>query len=166
MLRRIVSGGQTGADQGGLEAGRALGLETGGTAPKGWLTEDGPQPELLRSFGLRECTQLGYPARTRRNILTSDATVVFGNVGESGSRLTCDLCRKLGKFWAVNPNTANLLELLEQHDVKVLNVAGNRESKNPGVQERVKGFLIRALEETVQNYQQPLVGRAREQRRT
>ncbi|KKL28978.1 hypothetical protein LCGC14_2369790, partial [marine sediment metagenome] len=77
-LLKVISGGQTGADQGGLEAGKELGLETGGTAPLGWKTEDGPQPELLKGFGLRECTQPGYPVRTRRNVLTSDGTVIFG----------------------------------------------------------------------------------------
>jgi hypothetical protein len=46
MLTKIISGGQTGSDQGGLEAGQKLGLETGGWIPKGWLTEIGANPEL------------------------------------------------------------------------------------------------------------------------
>ena len=33
-LRKIISGGQTGVDRAGLEAGKKLNLETGGTAPK------------------------------------------------------------------------------------------------------------------------------------
>jgi hypothetical protein len=32
MLKKIVSGGQTGADQAGLKAARAAGIETGGWA--------------------------------------------------------------------------------------------------------------------------------------
>jgi hypothetical protein len=34
-LTRLISGGQTGADQGGLRAARAAGIETGGWAPLG-----------------------------------------------------------------------------------------------------------------------------------
>lgn len=35
MLRKIVSGGQTGADRAGLDAALELGLELGGWCPKG-----------------------------------------------------------------------------------------------------------------------------------
>ncbi len=38
---RIISGGQTGADRAGLEAGKLLGVATGGTAPANFLTENG-----------------------------------------------------------------------------------------------------------------------------
>jgi hypothetical protein len=52
VIERVVTGGQTGADQGGLRAARAAGIATGGWAPQGWLTEseDGrrnvPDPSL------------------------------------------------------------------------------------------------------------------------
>ena len=72
-LTRLISGGQTGADQqGALLAARELGIPTGGTAPKGWLTETGPQELLLKSFGLIECADPGYAARTEANVLGSD----------------------------------------------------------------------------------------------
>lgn len=51
MLERIVSGGQTGADQAALRAARAAGLPTGGWAPRGWLTEEGPAPWLANRSG-------------------------------------------------------------------------------------------------------------------
>ena len=38
---KIVSGAQTGVDQGGLLAAIDLGLEWGGWVPKGWRTEIG-----------------------------------------------------------------------------------------------------------------------------
>jgi len=40
ILHKIISGGQTGADRAGLVVGKSLGLEIGGTAPKGWKTEE------------------------------------------------------------------------------------------------------------------------------
>lgn len=39
MLDRVVSGGQTGADQGGLRAARVDGIPNGGWAPLGLLVE-------------------------------------------------------------------------------------------------------------------------------
>jgi len=74
-LAEIISGGQTGADQGGLLAAQDLGIPTGGL-PQGWLTENGPQEALLRSFGLVECTESGYSARTHKNVLHADGTLL------------------------------------------------------------------------------------------
>ncbi len=42
---KIVSGGQTGVDQGALEAALDLGLVWGGWVPKGWRAENGTVPE-------------------------------------------------------------------------------------------------------------------------
>ena len=83
MLDKALSGGQTGVDQAGLRAARAAGIPTGGWAPLGWLTEDGPAP-WLADFGLIECPARGYPARTRRNVLDSDGTVWFGSCDTAG----------------------------------------------------------------------------------
>jgi len=180
VVRKIISGGQTGADQGGLEAGRELGLETGGTAPLGWTTEVGPQVKLLKSFGLVEAGIKGYPFRTKMNVLNSDGTIIFGNVEEPGSKLTASLCLKhakpcfvvsrRGAEGVLRPKglvetfqgglRANMLSESRKHryglcDVKslvkwlkllqVLNVAGNRESRSPGLQALVKAFLVQVL---------------------
>lgn len=145
MLTKIISGGQTGADQGGLEAGKELGLITGGTAPMGWRTEKGPNSKLLSEYGLVECSLPGYPARTELNILNSDGTVIFGNIDEPGSSLTLTLCRKLKKPYLVNPSIEEFLNFVEVWPISTLNVAGNRESKNPGIQKRVRDFLIKEL---------------------
>ena len=37
MLEKVITGGQTGADQGALRAARAAGIPAGGWAPLGWL---------------------------------------------------------------------------------------------------------------------------------
>jgi putative molybdenum carrier protein len=87
MLTRVISGGQTGADQAGLRAARAAGLPTGGWAPRGWLTEDGPAP-WLADWGIVERPARGYPARNRRNVLDSKATVWFGTQDPLGYSTT------------------------------------------------------------------------------
>lgn len=51
-IDNVISGGQTGVDQAALRAARASGIVTGGFAPKGWATEDGPAPWLGSEYGL------------------------------------------------------------------------------------------------------------------
>ena len=77
MLIQVISGGQTGADLGGLIAARAFSLRTGGWMPMGFLTLDGPQPDLAKLYGLQEHSSASYPPRTRRNVQQSDATIRF-----------------------------------------------------------------------------------------
>src|SRR4030095_556414 len=96
-LIRIISGGQSGADQGGLRAARDLGIPTGGTAPRGWHTETGSQESLLKSFGLVESREPGYPARTRQNVQDADGTLLVGQCRSGGSALTANVAREAGK---------------------------------------------------------------------
>ena len=137
---------------GGLLAARELGIETGGIAPKGWLTENGSQEMLLGSFGLTECEEEeGFPARTRRNVLNSSATLLVGRYETGGSRLTFDVAKQLKKpvFLLAFGGTDDVDEFrrwLEQHQIQVLNVAGNRESQSPGIQEFTRRFLFKALQ--------------------
>lgn len=154
MIRKIISGGQTGADQGGLEAAEALGLETGGKMPRGFRTEKGPNPALAKKFGLAELASDEYPPRTRYNVFDSDGTVLFGNVNEPGTRMTRQLCKKSDKPYLVietfDDYSYRLFgTFLDMYEIEVLNVAGNRESKYPGLQAQVKDFLIRAVEDKI-----------------
>lgn len=131
MIKRIISGGQTGADQGGLLAGRDLGIETGGTAPKGWKTEDGPEPALA-IYGLVESQEANYSARTAMNVSNSDGTAIFStNLDSKGTILTVYWCGQLSKPYIINPTPEQLREWAEEHDIQTLNVAGNRASKDP-----------------------------------
>lgn len=68
QLHQIISGGQTGVDQLGLEVAKQLGIPTGGVAPKGYLTETGPDLTLRDHYGLREHESAHYSPRTRANI--------------------------------------------------------------------------------------------------
>ena len=97
MIERVISGGQTGADQAGLAVAKRLGISTGGYMPKGWLTEAGPRPDLAVTYGLEEAETAAYPERTERNVLASDGTVVFGDARSRGSMLTASLCQRHGK---------------------------------------------------------------------
>ena len=145
MIVKIISGGQTGADQGGLAAGKELGLATGGWAPVGWLTENGPQEELLKSYGLQEWSRPGYAARTAANVTHSDKTVWFGLTGSPGYCCTVKACHWYHRPVLINPAPDEFLRWIKLHPASILNVAGNRERLNPGIYERTKLFLTATL---------------------
>lgn len=143
-IERIISGGQTGADRAGLEAGKILGLATGGTVPKGCRTHDGADPSLL-TFGCVEDASSAYPPRTRANVRDSDGTVLFGNLYSPGTLMTKRLCNELGRPFIENPTIDEFRAWVEAKGIRTLNVAGNRERTNPGITRRVIEFLVEAL---------------------
>lgn len=155
MITCIVSGGQTGSDQGGLAAARALDIITCGYAPKNFRTEDGPMRDTLEGYGLMEHVSLDYAPRTADNVRLSDGTVIFGH-RSPGSNLTEEQCRLQGKpcLW-INEPTMNMKHKLllrswiRAHNIKTLNVAGNRESTNKGLALKVFNFLVYCLKEPI-----------------
>ena len=136
---KIISGGQTGADRGALEAAIQTGVPHGGHCPKGRLSEDGGVP---MRYNLTETKSADYPERTRLNVLNSDGTVVIclkAKLGR-GTELTVEICQELGKPYLVLASAespaekaAKVRDFVEKHGIKVLNVAGSRESKQPGL---------------------------------
>lgn len=154
MLEAIHSGGQTGADQGGLAAGVTLGLRTGGIAPRGWRTEDGPDLRL-QNLGLEEDSDAGYHVRTVRNVEETDGTFWFGNPNSPGGKLTLKTANWVGRpvfviAWESGEATPytrinEFRAWLKANEIVTLNVAGNRESKNPGISYAVRDFLVTAL---------------------
>jgi hypothetical protein len=160
-VERIISGGQTGADQAGLYAALDLGLATGGTMPHAFKTERGPHPELAEKFGLVESRWSSYPPRSRQNVLDSDGTLIFGHDGSPGGRLTKKLCDQERRPFRVvcwDPENGFIgdwiseagwrdyvLSWLVYHQIKVLNVAGNRESRAPGIFVACRKFLVSTL---------------------
>jgi hypothetical protein len=150
-VMRIVSGGQTGADRGGLDAAIALGLEHGGWCPLGRLAEDGVIPP---SYRLMETGDASYAGRTRQNVIDSDGTVLFTyGVPQGGSQLTAEVAAKIGKpllhLDLAADDTADVVRLLRAwllaHQIETLNVAGARESEAPGIGDAVRHCLATAL---------------------
>lgn len=152
MLRLVISGGQTGADQAAWRAARALGIATGGTMPKGYMTEAGPQPGLASDFGAVQCDSGDPAVRTRRNVRDADMTVFFGDDSSPGGRCTYRAARALGKHYLPIPRPsafrpAVLAGLIRAEGVGILNVAGHRESTSPGIGDRVEKHLIETFRE-------------------
>ena len=152
MISRVISGGQTGADQAGLAAARTIGIPTGGTAPRGFLTETGPDPGL-RDYGLVEHASSSYPPRTLANIADADLTVIVASAPlDGGSLLTRDLCMRYRKPWihvrqdAPGEAVGSIVEAIRCVEAAlgrpiVVNVAGNRESKAKGIRVKAEALL-------------------------
>lgn len=149
-LRKIISGGQTGADQGGLAAAKQLGLETGGWAPANFETECGPMWDLLQGeYGLA-VVDGGYISRTKANVRDADATLIFMPRRSPGSLFTATEAKRLGRahllIAADESHWTNLIiHFLKQYDPEVLNVAGNRKSKCPTIEDSVRTHMVEAI---------------------
>lgn len=137
MLRKVVSGGQTGVDRAGLDAAAEAGIPIGGYCPKGRRAEDGV---ISDKYPMIEMDSPESYYRTEKNVLESDGTLIL-NKGDltGGTRLTHDFTVNYGKpSLIVQLNGQEIIKpdhvirWLDAHYIGVLNVAGPRESKCPG----------------------------------
>ncbi len=151
IFQKIISGGQTGADQGALDAALELNYPCGGWCPCGRKSEAGSIPER---YPLQEHQSQDTADRTRANVLDSDGTLIFFYREPIGGTLyTLELARHHHKpFYLVDLEQAVPNRELDRiwnwgrkNRVYVLNIAGPRESKNPGVSGEVKKILLNLL---------------------
>lgn len=149
MIAKIISGGQTGADRAALDWAIWNNIPHGGFCPKGRKALDGP---LDSRYQLIETPTANYLQRTEWNARDSDGTVIFTLAPDltGGSRKTSSYARKHGRPWIhisrcdYQP-ARTLLDFIKDNQINALNVAGSRESKEPGIYEWVKAILIEAF---------------------
>jgi hypothetical protein len=156
-LERIVSGGQTGADQAALDVAIELGISHGGWIPKGRKTEAGPLPLKYR---LKEMPTDSYQKRTEQNVIDSDGTLIIshGDLTE-GSEYTRRMAAKHGKPWLHIDADKQSLEAAVQmirtwisgNDIEVMNVAGPPASKDPRIYTLTKTILKAVLLSTYED---------------
>jgi predicted Rossmann-fold nucleotide-binding protein len=147
-VEKIVSGGQTGVDRAALDVALELDMPCGGWCPQGRSAEDGQIPVR---YPLQETEGRKYKFRTSLNVRDSDATLIL-NVGplEGGTGLTKILAVKLRRPYLVveldkDQDTQAVQNWLKENSVKVLNVAGPRESKRPGIHQQAADYLKKLL---------------------
>jgi hypothetical protein len=151
LLKRLISGGQSGSDLAGLDFALYTGLNHGGWCPKGRKAEYGRIPD---DYNLKETESSSYQPRTRLNIIDSDATLIL-NKGflSSGTLLTRTICQNEKKPYFVvqleepEKYKSQVVKWLIDLEVKTLNVAGPRESKTPGIHDEAFYFLCSVWEE-------------------
>jgi predicted Rossmann fold nucleotide-binding protein DprA/Smf involved in DNA uptake len=147
-LLKIVSGGQTGVDRAALDTALRLGIPCGGWCPRGRRAEDGPIPAR---YPLAETPTARYPQRTEWNVRDSDGTLVLhAGRPRGGTALTLRLLARQRKPTLqldldADPHPDALTEWTARRGIRVLNVAGPRESESPGIGARAARFLETAL---------------------
>jgi hypothetical protein len=151
VLGKIVSGGQTGVDRGALDAALARGFPCGGWCPAGRLAEDGAIPTR---YPVVELPGADYSKRTRQNVLDSDGTLVlhFGEM-KGGTLNTVRLCERFarpllavdGLSTSVSEVAAKAAAFVEARGIRVLNVAGPRESDHAGARAFSEGAITALL---------------------
>ena len=151
MIKKIISGGQTGVDQAALDVAIKLDIQHGGWIPKGRKTEDGPLPD---KYQLQEMTTSSYPKRTEKNVIDSDGTLIISH-GKltGGSVLTRKIATFKGRPWLhIDLNMVNAFDAaniispwIGMNDIEILNVAGSRASKDSGIYRATTTILEAAI---------------------
>ena len=164
---KIISGGQTGADEAGLIAAKMFGLETGGWMPDGFKTKVGDRPEFADKYGCIAMTGANYKDRTVMNAGLSDATIRFACLWNSpGEKCTMNAIKRYNKpFFDVDVINAyydwditdsiidtihpdNCANWISGLGVKTLNIAGNSNRdfySKEGQRNNIRDFVITYL---------------------
>ena len=132
-LEQVISGGQTGVDRAALDAALELGLACGGWCPKGRLAEDGTIPA---KYPLQESPTANYAERTALNVKDSDGTLILAHGPlRGGTALTKTFAERYRRPCLIvdlrDAVLQQVSEWLRENSIRVLNVAGPRESSQP-----------------------------------
>ena len=133
-LEKIISGGQTGVDRAALDISIEIGIQHGGFCPLGRRAEDGIIPS---KYALIENDSIKYIDRTRRNVESSEGTLIlYTGIISNGTALTKEFCIQKDKplmtinlLDAIKSSWLNFHHWLKINSIKVLNIAGPRESE-------------------------------------
>jgi hypothetical protein len=156
-LVKIISGGQTGADQGALDGAIACAFPHGGAIPAGRMTEAGPLP---MSYAMEELASHRYMDRTIKNVKDGDGTLILSNQNlTGGSALTYKTARKLAKPHLhidfrnndVTQAVNRVNSWLQEHQIQILNVAGPRASSDPEIYGLARELVISLLRIKMRN---------------
>ncbi len=148
MIKKIISGGQTGADRAALDFAISRDIDYGGWVPLGRRAEDGPIPASYSA--LTECESTRYEERTERNVADSDGTLILSHGAPfGGSLLTYKIAANLLKpcliidfqIDATASAAAKAIEWLEDNEIETLNVAGPRASSDPAIYDKTIDLL-------------------------
>jgi hypothetical protein len=139
MIKMIISGGQTGADQAALDVAIKFGIPHGGWIAKGRKNENG---RLTDRYQLKEMPAGSRVSHAEQNLLGSDGTLIISHGKLTGGS---DFVRKMAMHherpWlhidlsrTIAFKAARKLRLwIRSHKIEVLNIAGPRASKDPAI---------------------------------
>ena len=139
MLKKIISGGQLGADQAALDAAIKYNFPHGGWIQRGRKIKNGILPD---KYELEEMSVAGYKERIEQNVIDSDGTVIFSHGELTGGAdysmkmterhkrptLHIDL-EETSAFIAASQINTWVID----NNIEVLNVTGSRASEDPDI---------------------------------
>ncbi len=151
MINKIISGGQTGVDRAALDAAINNNIPHGGWCPRGRLAEYGVIDERYK---LTETESNDYAQRTEWNVRDTDGTLIL-NTGrlQGGTAFTAKVAESYKKPCLIVDLDEGIVSMIiatwmTQNNIKSLNMAGPRESKQQGIYK--KAYL--AVEKLIQNF--------------
>jgi hypothetical protein len=159
-MRKIISGGQTGADRAALDFALENDLETGGFVPKNRAAEDGRIGEKYPN--LTEIETENPAERTELNVTDAAATLILSH-GElkGGSKLTKEFAEKHRKpFLHIDFSELTIAQAVEKTNFwldsikgESLNVAGARASEDAEIYGKTLLFLKELFKQDGQDKQ-------------
>lgn len=145
ILEKVVSGGQSGVDRAALDVAMRVGIPVGGWCPAGRWAEDG---RIDSRYPLKETESSDPAQRTILNVRDSDGTLVLGRgAGSAGTNLTLLEAEKQQRpvFRCSPLDLERVIEAVKwavAEDIRVLNVAGPRDSEVSGIYGFAARFLL------------------------
>ena len=147
-ILKVVSGGQTGVDRAALDAALSVGLPFGGWCPKQRRAEDGV---ISKRYPMRETPSPNYAQRTEWNVRDSDGTLIlYYPPLEGGTLHTKTYADRMEKPCLLialpdDDSVSTIREWMREQSIHTLNIAGPRESKQPGIYRRAYDILNRVF---------------------
>jgi hypothetical protein len=147
MLKKVISGGQTGAEQAALDVAIKLGIPHGGWIPRGRQTEDGILPD---KYQLKEMPESGYAKQAEKNVMEADGTLILSHgrlVG--GAEYTRKMAVKHNRLWlhidltktGAFEASQRIANWISSSNILVLNIAGPRASADPKIYKATMDIL-------------------------
>ncbi len=151
VVRKIISGGQSGVDRAALDFAIKNQIEHGGWCPRGRIAE---KNEIIPyKYNLIETISDGYAERTKINVERSDGTLILVDMlplkEESGTSSTVKIAFSIDKpviIIDIHDNVGahkknKIIEWLTNNNIEILNVAGPKESSSNGIYKKAFSFL-------------------------
>ncbi len=155
-LKKIISGGQTGADRAALDVAIKRGVEHGGWCPRGRIAEDGI---IAEKYSMTETESQNVEQRTKKNIEEADGTLVFVPQFPleitDGTKLTIEYAQFLLKPLLIidlsSCDRANeeFCLWLQENNISILNVGGPRESSAEAIYDKIHNKFGEMLDFTI-----------------
>jgi hypothetical protein len=148
MIDRVISCGQTGADRIAWRVAQSFGVPTGGAMLWGFRAEDGRHVDFAETYGAHQLPTTTQAAHLLANVRDSDGTIWFGRTDSLTGRTALETCERLDRPCLVislngerDDDPQDVVRWIVRHQIRILNVAGNRESLEPSITERTEAFL-------------------------